>query len=82
MAFRFFAIYSVAFLPPFLHSSGRVGPGATDQAAGTHSLISDAAPSVPAVFNTVRAVLLRVYCSTKRAFDIICSQVSPFTAEN
>ena len=36
---------------------GRVGPGTTNQAAGAHSLVPDAAPSVPAVLNTVRAVM-------------------------
>lgn len=35
---------------------GRVGPGTTDQAAGTHGLIPDATAPVPAVLNTVRAM--------------------------
>ena len=58
----------MAFLPSTLLLPGRVGPGTTDQAAGTHSLIPDAASPVPAVLNTVRAELGRVHCSTKRAF--------------
>jgi len=33
-------------------SYGGVGPGTTDQAAGAHGLVPDAAPSVPAVLNT------------------------------
>lgn len=48
-----FDIYSKIF-PPFL---GRVGSGATDQAARTHGLIPNAAPPVPAVLITVRAVM-------------------------
>lgn len=36
---------------------GRVGPGTTDQAAGAHCLVPNAAPSVPAVLNTVRAII-------------------------
>lgn len=57
MTFRLFAIYSVVFLPPLPSLPGRVGPGTTDQAAGTHGFIPDAASPVPAVPNTVRAAI-------------------------
>lgn len=49
MAFwNFFS--GISFPAPSL--LGRVGPGTTDQTAGAHGLVSDAAPSVPAVLNT------------------------------
>lgn len=57
MTLRLFAIYSVVFLPSIPSLPGRVGPGTTDQAAGTHGLVPDATPPVPAVLNTVRAVM-------------------------
>lgn len=49
-------MYSVVFLPSIPSLPGRVGPGTTHQATRTHGLVPDAAPPVPAVLNTVRAV--------------------------
>ena len=57
MAFRLFSVYLLVFLSPTPSLPGRAGPGTTDQAAGAHSLVPDAAPSVSAVPNTVRTVM-------------------------
>ena len=54
---RKLSFYLLVFLSSTPSLPGRAGPGTTDQAAGTHSLVPDAAPSVSAIPNTVRAVM-------------------------